>query len=240
MARGLMALPPQAWDKIFAAMGSVLPHRLRASVPGDKLHKLAGILACTSPEAMYRGLVSFWDPESVVLGASEPPTALTDPGQWADVPDFTQRMMFLDLVSYLPDDILAKVDRASMAVSLEARVPLLDHRVAEFAWTLPVAMKIRDGQGKWPLRQVLYKYVPREPIERPKMGFGVPIDAWLRGPLRVWAENLLDESRSKKEGFFNPCAVREKWNEHLAGSRNWAYQLWNVLMFQAWLEYQNS
>jgi len=240
MARGLMALPPQAWDKIFAAMGSVLPHRLRASVPGDKLHKLAGILACTSPEAMYRGLVSFWDPESVVLGASEPPTALTDPGQWADVPDFTQRMMFLDLVSYLPDDILAKVDRASMAVSLEARVPLLDHRVAEFAWTLPLAMKIRDGQGKWPLRQVLYKYVPREPIERPKMGFGVPIDAWLRGPLRVWAENLLDESRSKKEGFFNPCAVREKWNEHLAGSRNWAYQLWNVLMFQAWLESQNS
>lgn len=236
MARGLTALPPQKWNKIFAGMKPILPRRLQANLPGDKLHKLAGVLACASPEVMYKGLVSFWDPESVVLGASEPPTALTDHGQWADIPDFTQRMMFLDLLSYLPDDILAKVDRASMAVSLEARVPLLDHRVAEFAWTLPLDMKIRGGQGKWPLRQVLYKYVPRELIERPKMGFGVPIDVWLRGPLREWAENLLDESRLKHEGFFNPCAVREKWNEHLTGNRNWAAQLWTVLMFQAWLE----
>lgn len=240
MARGLTALPPQKWNRIFAGMKPILPHRLQANLPGDKLHKLAGVLACASPEVMYKGLVSFWSPESVVLGASEPPTALSDHGQWADIPDFTQRMMFLDLVSYLPDDILAKVDRASMAVSLEARVPLLDHRVAEFAWTLPLDMKIRDGQGKWPLRQVLYKYVPRELIERPKMGFGVPIDVWLRGSLREWAENLLDESRLQKEGFFNPYAVREKWNEHLAGSRNWAPQLWCVLMFQAWLESQNS
>ncbi len=240
MAHGLAALSPQGWDRIFAIMEPVLPRRLRARLPGDKLHKLAGILACSSPEEMYRGLVSHWDPVSVVLGASEPPTALTDHAQCADVPDFTQRMMFLDLVSYLPDDILAKVDRASMAVSLEARVPLLDHRVAEFAWTLPLVMKIRDGQGKWLLRQVLYKYVPKELIERPKMGFGMPIDAWLRGPLREWAENLLDESRLKKEGFFNPGAVHEKWNEHLNGGRNWAYHLWNVLMFQTWLESQNS
>jgi asparagine synthase (glutamine-hydrolysing) len=236
MARGLTALPPQSWDKIFSAMETMLPRRLRANLPGDKLHKLAGVLACSSPEAMYRGLVSFWEPESVVLGASEPPTALTDRGQWADIPDFTQRMMFLDTVSYLPDDILAKVDRASMAVSLEGRVPLLDHRVAEFAWTLPLDMKIRGGQGKWPLRQLLYKYVPRELIERPKMGFGVPIDVWLRGPLREWAENLLDESRLKREGFFNTRTVREKWSEHLAGNRNWASLIWTVLMFQAWLE----
>ena len=236
MAHGLTALPSQGWDRIFSTVEAILPRRLQTSLPGDKLHKLAGVLACASPEAMYRGLVSFWEPESVVLGASEPPTALTDDGQWADVPDFTQRMMFLDLVSYLPDDILAKVDRASMAVSLEVRVPLLDHRVAEFAWTLPSAMKIQEGQGKWPLRQVLYKYVPRELIERPKMGFGVPIDEWLRGPLREWAENLLDESRLKREGFFNSGAVREKWNEHLTGNRNWAYHLWNVLMFQAWFE----
>lgn len=240
MARGLTALPPQQWNRIFAGMKPILPRGLQANLPGDKLHKLAGVLACASPEVMYRGLVSFWNPESVVLGASEPPTALTDHGQWADIPDFTQRMMFLDLVSYLPDDILAKVDRASMAVSLEARVPLLDHRVAEFAWTLPLDMKIRDGQGKWPLRQVLYEYVPRELIERPKMGFGVPIGMWLCGPLREWAENLLDEARLQKEGFFNPSAVREKWDEHLAGSRNWAAQLWCVLMFQAWLESQNS
>jgi asparagine synthase (glutamine-hydrolysing) len=236
MARGLTALPPQSWDKIFSAMGTMLPHRLRAKLPGDKLHKLAGVLACATPDAMYRGLVSFWEPASVVLGASAPPTALTDHGQCADIPDFTQRMMFLDAVSYLPDDILAKVDRASMAVSLEGRVPLLDHRVAEFAWTLPLDMKIRGGQGKWPLRQLLYKYVPMELIERPKMGFGVPIDIWLRGPLREWAENLLDESRLKKEGFFNVYAVREKWNEHLAGNRNWASLIWTVLMFQAWLE----
>jgi asparagine synthase (glutamine-hydrolysing) len=236
MAHGLTALPPHGWDRFFAAMGPTLPRRLQANLPGDKLHKLAGVLACSSPEIMYRGLVSFWEPESVVLGASEPPTALTDREQWANVPDFTQRMMFLDLVSYLPDDILTKVDRASMAVSLEARVPLLDHRVAEFAWTLPLDMKIRGGQGKWPLRQVLHKYVPRELIERPKMGFGVPIDVWLRGPLREWAENLLDESRLKQEGFFNIRAVREKWNEHLAGNRNWASLIWTVLMFQAWLE----
>jgi asparagine synthase (glutamine-hydrolysing) len=236
MARGLTALPPQGWDRIFTAIEPILPLRLRANLPGDKLHKLAGVLACVSPEAMYRGLVSFWEPESVVLGASEPPTALTDRGQWADIPDFTQRMMFLDSVSYLPDDILAKVDRAGMAVSLEARMPLLDHRVVEFAWTLPLDMKIRGGQGKWPLRQLLYKYVPRELIERPKMGFGVPIDVWLRGPLREWAENLLDESRLRKEGFFNACTVREKWNEHLAGSRNSASLIWTVLMFQAWLE----
>jgi asparagine synthase (glutamine-hydrolysing) len=235
MARGLTALPPHRWDKIFAAMEPILPRRLRTNLPGDKLYKVAGVLACASPEVMYRGLVTFWEPESVILGASEPPTALTDHKQWPDIPDFTQRMMFLDTVSYLPDDILAKVDRASMAVSLEGRVPLLDHRVVEFAWSLPLHMKIRGGQGKWPLRQLLYKYVPRELIERPKMGFGVPIDIWLRGPLREWAENLLDESRLKKEGFFNAYAVREKWGEHLTGNRNWASLIWTVLMFQAWL-----
>lgn len=240
MARGLTALPPQGWDRILSAMDTILPRRMRASLPGDKLHKLAGVLACASPEIMYRGLVSFWEPESVVLEAPEPLTALMDPGQWADVPDITQRMMFLDLISYLPDDILSKVDRASMAVGLEARVPLLDHRVAEFAWTLPMAMKIRNGRGKWLLRQVLYKYVPRQMIERPKMGFGVPIDMWLRGPLRKWAESLLAESRLQKEGFFRPRAIHEKLYEHFTGRRNWAYQLWCVLMFQAWLESQNS
>ncbi len=176
----------------------------------------------------------------MVLGGSEPVTILTDRSRWAHVMDFHQQMMFLDTVTYLPDDILVKVDRASMGVSLEVRVPLLDHRVVEFAWRLPLPMKICGRQGKQVLRRVLGKYVPRELVERPKMGFGVPIDSWLRGPLRAWAEDLLGERRLEKDGFFSPRPIREKWTEHLSGRRNWQYQLWDVLMFQAWLNEQTT
>lgn len=237
LAGALTALPPSAWNGLFKGLSRFLPVGWRYANPGDKLHKLAEILAVRTPEEIYLGLVSHWkQPTEVVLGTHEPPTVLTDLAQWTGLPDFEQRMMYLDQMVYLPDDILTKVDRAAMSVSLETRMPFLDHRVVEFAWSLPLSMKIRHGQGKWLLHQVLYRHVPKELIERPKMGFVVPIDMWLRGPLKGWAEELLDEARLRREGYFDPRPVRRKWAEHLTGSRNWSYYLWDVLMFQAWLE----
>lgn len=236
-ARLVISMSPQAWDRLFRQAAFFVPSLAGSAVRGDRAHKLAEILAVESAEELYRGLVSHWkNPESLVVGSREPRTALTDPNRWPKLADFTQRMMYLDMVSYLPDDILVKLDRATMAVSLEARVPLLDHRVVEFSWSVPLWMKVRAGQGKWLLRQVLYKYVPRELIERPKMGFSVPIDSWLRGPLRAWAEDLLAEERLKREGYLNAAPIRQKWREHLAGLRSWQHYLWDVLMFQAWLE----
>ena len=235
-AKALTSVSPQNWNRGFAAVDTMLPTKLKVAVSGDKLHKLASILTLPHPDIMYAGLVSHWrEPEEVVIDSSELSTVLSDRNSWASLPDFTERMMYLDLISYLPDDILVKVDRASMGVSLEGRIPFLDHRVVEFAWQIPLCMKIRSNQGKWLLRQVLYKYVPKELIERPKMGFGIPIDSWLRGPLREWAEDLLDESRLQREGYFNPLPIRQKWDEHQSGKFNWQYYLWDVLMFQAWL-----
>lgn len=233
LAAACTALSPACWNSFAAA----LPSKARLRNTGDKLHKLAEILVVESPEAMHRQLVSHWkEPGGIVIDAHEPITLLTNPSLWPELPDFTQWMMYLDTLTYLPDDILVKVDRSAMGVSLETRVPFLDHRLIEFAWRLPISLKIRNGVGKWLLRQVLYKYVPKELIERPKMGFGIPIDTWLRGPLRSWADNLLNEKRLSEEGFFNPVPIKEKWREHLSGSRNWQYLLWDVLMFQSWLE----
>ncbi len=236
MAGVLTALPPSAWSAVFGSFARFLPSGWRYADSGDKLHKLAEVLAVKTPEEIYSGLVSHWkQPTTVVVGGSEPSTMVSDTSRWPDLPEFADRMMYLDLVSYLPDDILAKVDRAAMGVSLETRMPMLDHRVIDFAWRLPSSMKVRNTMGKWLLRQVLYRHVPRELIERPKTGFGLPLDDWLRGPLRGWAESLLDEKRMVQEGFLNPAPIRKKWAEHLAGRRNWAQQLWIVLMFQAWL-----
>ena len=238
-ALGLTAFSPTQWNALLGPVQGMLPSSLRHANLGDKLHKAAGVLASGSVDAFYLGLVSHWDdPASVVICGTEPATLLTGNAPALDGLDDIQRMMALDALTYLPDDILVKVDRAGMGVSLEGRVPFLDHRVVEFAWSLPQSLKLRNGVGKWVLRQVLYRHVPKELIERPKMGFGVPIGDWLRGPLRDWAENLLDEARLQREGYFNPGPIRQKWAEHLSGARNWQYHLWNVLMFQAWLAEQ--
>jgi len=227
-AKAIQAVSPSQWDRVF---------RLKGRLIGDKLYKLSDLLAKSTPEAMYHQLVSHCEsPNDLVIGACEPSTAFTDDAHWAKVREPIEHMMYLDLVTYLPDDILTKVDRASMAVSLEARVPMLDHRLVEFAWQLPLSLKIRNGRRKWLLREVLYRYVPPAILDRPKMGFSMPINEWLRGPLRDWAESLLEESRLTREGFFHPKQVRQKWSEHLSGERNWKYLMWDVLMFQAWQE----
>lgn len=236
-AGALTTVSPRAWDRALTGLKPFLPSRLQHERAGDRLHKLAEILTVPDVEAMYMNIVSHWkQPTRVVQGSVEPRTILTDERAWANLPGIIQRMMYLDTVTYLPDDILVKVDRASMGVSLEARVPFLDHRVVEFSWRMPLSWKIREGQSKWPLRQILYKHVPPSLIERPKMGFGIPVGDWLRGPLRDWAEGLLEEGRLKREGLLNAQPVRRKWEEHLSGARNWQYYIWDVLMFQGWLE----
>jgi asparagine synthase (glutamine-hydrolysing) len=240
-AAGITAISPAQWDRFLSRFLALWPGHFSYGNPGEKLHKLALILAARDPDEIYRGLTSLWkNPASVVLSGAEPVTTGSDRSQWATLSDFTQRMMFLDLITYLPDDILVKVDRAAMGVSLETRVPMLDHQVVEFAWRVPLSLKIRDGQGKWLLRQVLYKHVPRELIERPKAGFYVPIADWLRGPLRGWAESLLSEARLRREGFFDATVIRNSWNQHLSGRRDWQQALWNVLMFQAWFQAESE
>jgi asparagine synthase (glutamine-hydrolysing) len=208
---------------------------------GQRIHRLADYLRSRDLDELHRKLVSRWRfPEAAVPGAVSPATALDalapSRGTLSDI----ERMMQLDMLTYMPDDILAKVDRATMAVSLESRAPLLDHKVVEFAWSLSPDLKHRNGISKWLLRQVLYRYVPRTLIDRPKMGFEVPIGLWLRGPLKDWAAALLDRDRLIQEGWFDTQVITRHWEEHLSGQANWGMQLWNVLMFQAWLDQRHE
>jgi len=240
-AKTMLFIPPGVIDNMAKKPLALMPPRYRQRNIGDKMHKLADILALPSIDALYQKLISHWDSASeIVIGAEKSATAHDLPFKDLGLDDPVKNMMALDQVTYLPDDILVKLDRASMGVSLESRVPLLDHRLVEFAWTLPASILRNNGISKWPLRQILYKHVPKELVDRPKMGFGIPLDAWLRGPLRDWAESLLDETRLKNEGYLNSAPIRRAWSEHLSGARNWQYHLWDVLMFQSWLEAYRS
>ena len=223
-------LPLDQWDRLF----KVLPRRFQIDMPGDKMHKLATLLG-EDFDGFYHRLTSAWDdPNGLVLGAHEPLTVAGDRDVAVIVPDRTERMQYRDTLHYLPGDILTKVDRASMAVGLEARSPLLDHRVVEFSWRLPGALKLHQGNGKRVLKELAYRYVPRPMLERPKTGFGIPLDEWLRGPLRDWAEDLLDKKSLREGGLFDPVPIRKRWAEHCSGARNWQYSLWNILMYEAW------
>jgi asparagine synthase (glutamine-hydrolysing) len=236
LGAGLTALPSGTVNR----MAGPLARRAGIAQPGDKAHKLGHRLReMRSMDDLYISLVSEWpQAEGMVVGGHMPPNLLDERTRWPRLADPVARMMALDGLTYLPDDILVKVDRAAMAVSLETRAPFLDRDVVEFAWSLPMHMKIRHGQGKWLMRQLLDRYVPRELVERPKMGFGIPLDAWLRGPLRDWAESLLAEDRLRREGYLVPGPIRTAWKAHLAGQASYGYRLWSVLMFQAWLEQQ--
>ncbi|AZZ91683.1 asparagine synthase (glutamine-hydrolyzing) [Hahella sp. KA22] len=236
LAASMTKISPQRWNALYSGFLQLTGNKEALSNFGDKLHKAAGVINCRSIDDLYYKLVSHWgDPTSVVRGAAEPATLITG-GELQLPHNYVERMMALDLVTYLPDDILVKVDRAAMGVSLETRAPFLDHRVIEFAWRLPMAFKLQGNDTKRILKKLLYRYIPETLFNRPKVGFGIPLQDWLRGPLRDWAESLLDEKRLIHEGYFHPADIRLKWKEHLSGSRNWAYSLWDILMFQAWLE----
>lgn len=233
---------PEIWNVI-----GKFPVQLRRAVANglkyfplpSKLSKLNDVLDAPNREIFYRQLLSHWKhPESIVLNATEPPTLLDTASSWPKCDTFQQWMMAMDTQTYMVDDILVKVDRAGMASSLETRIPLLDHRVVELAWRIPAHFKIRDGKGKWILREILHRHIPRELFERPKKGFSIPIGQWLRGPLKSWAESLLAEERIRQEGFFNVIPIRKIWEQHMQGKYDHSAKLWGVLMFQAWLEEQ--
>jgi asparagine synthase (glutamine-hydrolysing) len=231
VSAAVTAVPVGAWNR----MGRALPDRYTDGRFGDRLHKAMFGARLSSFDAVYQHMLSLWSNPSELLLTPAASAWASSPPQASALPAAAlERMMKWDFLRYLPDDILVKVDRATMAVSLEGRMPLLDHRLVEFAWRLPEQLKVRDGQTKWLLRQVLYRYVPRQLIERPKMGFAVPIDSWLRSELREWAGDLLSREALRGDGIFDAEVVQAHWQQHLSGERSWAAQLWTILMFQAW------
>ena len=231
----VQSVPPHRWNSAFSPLRPLLPSRLKFQNIGDKLHKLSHLFDAHSENELYFRLLSHWENPANLVHAGNERDSLFE-GFARNVSDmpFAQRMMVYDMLNYLPDDILVKVDRAAMGVSLETRVPFLDHRVIETAWQMPMHLKIKDGTGKDCLRRLLYRRVPKTLIERPKMGFGVPLGDWLRGPLREWTESLINKQRLEQSGYFVPDDIQAKWTEHLSGRRNWQYHLWGILMFEAW------
>jgi len=232
----LTRVPPGVVDGAARVTG-LLPPAYRVRNPATKVAKLGKVLAADGPEDAYLQLVSHWPrPADLVVGGSPDGSPAATPAEWPQLPTVTEQLLWLDLVGYLPDDILTKVDRAAMSASLETRVPFLDREVFELAWRMPLDLKLRDGVTKWVLREVLHRHVPRALVDRPKMGFGLPIGPWLRGPLRPWAEELLAERRLTSQGLLDPAPVRRAWALHLSGRRDLAHELWDVLALQAWLD----
>jgi len=234
LGKGIQKVPLSIWNNL----GDSLPKKYEIEFMGSKVHRLANRLKTVNNlNDMYYSLVSEdYQGDNIVLGTGASlSTKLTSDRIIAKFPDSEHRMMLWDAITYLPDDILTKVDRAAMGVGLETRIPFLDHKVVELAWRMPLEMKIKNKVGKWPLRQVLYRHVPKELIERPKAGFAIPIGQWIRGPLREWAEELIDKDRLKNEGYFDSEQVNKMWIRHLAGEHGFTPRLWAILMFQAWL-----
>lgn len=231
----ILSQPTHRWDALFARLSGLLPKSLAASLPGDKLHKFADTLGERDPDRLLTLILSLNpDPDRLVRHGNRLPNLIAVGDAAGDAASFVNRMMVIDMLRYLPGDILAKVDRAAMSVSLETRMPLLDRRVVEAAWRLPIQHKIVNGQGKAILRDILGRYVPRALFERPKAGFAIPLHRWLRGPLRDWAEDLLSDDALAGHGLLDPGAVRGLWEEHQSGRRDRQYALWTVLTFQAW------
>ena len=232
----LKSISNQNWTR----MGKCIPQLKQYQNFEDKIYKAANVLEAKNMYDYYYMLRTNWkNPNEVVINCKEPGTLLTEFKPELRDLNNQQKMMVLDLITYLPDDILVKVDRAAMASSLETRAPFLDHKLIEYIWKIPHSLKFRKGSGKVILKNILNQYVPKNLTERPKMGFGIPIDVWLRGPLRDWGESLLDEKKMQQDNYFDTKLIRDKWNEHISGKRNWQNHLWDILMFQAWKKANN-